>query len=220
MVYGMSRDTLQAVTLPLLVDAVSLDDEEPGCAEGECAVFTSRGGMRLQKVRRVDPRRLARHLTGDTGPGLARALKGLGLLRRAYEARDTWALLKAIEQVRPLLPKPPFGKLTEDWSGEKIWGGAQWLYSEAMSHVTKNARWVTWVPFSGEHIARPGIYCPDASTAVAITLFFQKMRVCPHCGAPFVPEPDNAEYCSPAHGVAYRTARSREKKRRERESKA
>jgi len=206
----MSRDSLQTVTLPLLVDADTLDG-----AEGECAVFTSQGRMRLQKVRIIDPDGLVLWLGRDTRSGLARALRGLGLLRRAYEARDARALRDAVEQVRPLLPKPQFGKVTEDWTGVKIWAGAQWLYSEAMSHAIKNARWVAWWPFSGEHEALPGLYCPEMSTAVATALFIKSVRVCPQCGVPFVSKQDNVEYCKPAHGVAYRTARSREKKRSE-----
>jgi hypothetical protein len=121
--------------------------------------------------------------------------------------------MAAIEQSRPLLPKPMFGKVTEDWTGEKIWAGAQWHYSEAMSHAIRNARWVAWWPFGGEHVASPGVYCPNTSTAAAMALFIQGVRVCPQCGVPFVPKQDNVDYCKPAHGVAYRTARSREKKR-------
>lgn len=204
----MSRESLQTVTLPLLVNAKTLDS-----AEGECAVFPSRGGKRLVKVRTISPDGLVLWLGRDTHPGLACALRGLGLLRRAHEARDAKALRAAIEQSRPLLPKAQFGKVTEDWTGEKIWGGAQWLYSEAMSHAIKNARWVAWWPFSGEHEALPGVYCPYMSTAVAAALFIRSVRVCPQCGVPFVPKQDNVDYCQPSHGVAYRTARSREKKR-------
>ena len=166
-------------------------------------------------MRTISPDSLVRWLEGGTRSGLARALRGLGLLRRAYERRDAWKLRNAVEQARPLLPKPQFGKMTEDWTGEKIWPGAQWLYSEAMSHAIKNARWVAWWPFSGEHEATPGVYCPEMSTAVATALFIKSVRVCPHCGVPFVSKQDNVDYCKPAHGVAYRTARSREKKRAE-----
>jgi hypothetical protein len=213
MLMGMSREPLQTVTLPLLVDADTPDSTELGCAKGECAVFTSHGHTRLQKVRVIGSEALVQWVGRDTRSGLARALRGLGLLQHAYATRNATALRAAIAQSRPLLPKPQFGKVTEDWTGDKIWGGAQWFYSEAMSHAIKNARWVAWWPFSGEQEALPGVYCPDMSTAVAMALFIQDVRVCPKCGVPFVPKQENVDYCKPAHGVAYRTARSRERKR-------
>jgi len=74
----MSRDSLQTVTLPLLVDADTLDG-----AEGECAVFTSQGRMRLQKVRIIDPDGLVLWLGRDTRSGLARALRKQETLGRS-----------------------------------------------------------------------------------------------------------------------------------------
>ena len=200
----MSRDPLQTVTLPLLID-----EEER--ADGECAVFPKQGGQRLTKVRVISPDTLKRWLERNTRSGLARALNGLSLLRRAYTEKDTRALLAAVEQTRPLIPKTSFGTVTEDWSGEKMWDGARWHYSEAMSHAVKNARWVVWWPFSGQHEPTPGLYCPDMSTAAAVALFVESVRVCPHCGVAFVPPQNNIGYCKPAHGVAHRTATSRDK---------
>jgi hypothetical protein len=102
--------------------------------------------------------------------------------------------------------------LREDWSGENRWDGARWLYAEAMSHASKNARLVVWWPLSGQHEPTPGLYCPDMSTAVAMALFMDGVRICPHCGEPFVPKPGKARtYCKAAHGVNHRRATSRYK---------
>jgi hypothetical protein len=208
---GMSRDPLHTVTLPLLVNA---DDENT--ANGECAVFPSRGGETLVKVQAVSPEIAKGWLERDTRSTLARALKGLGRLRHAYTEKDDRKLLAAVDQCRPLMPKLPLGMTqTEDWTGEGKWDGARWYYAEAMSHAAKNARLVVWWPFSGQHEPTPGLYCPDMSTAVAMALFMDGVRVCPFCGETFIPKLGKARtYCKSAHGVADRTARSRDKTKR------
>jgi hypothetical protein len=205
----MSRDPLQTVTLPLLVDA-----ETPENADGECTVFLGNHTV-TQKVRIISPDALKKWLQRDTRTGLSRALRGLGKLKRAYAAEDPRATRAAIEEVRPLIPTFPGVTLVEDYSSEKICGGARWAFTETMGHAIKNARWTVWWPYSGNHEPAPGVYCPDMSTAVAMALFIEGVRVCPHCGAPFVPKQDNQDYCKAAHGVAYRTAKSRAKKRTE-----
>jgi hypothetical protein len=55
----------------------------------------------------------------------------------------------------------------------------------------------------------PGIYCRDWKTAAFVLMCMGSIRVCPKCGNSFVPKTDNQDYCTPAHGVAYRTAKSR-----------
>lgn len=201
----MSRTPLQTVTPPLLLRAGAKTPD------GECAVFTGNGRVVLVKVRIISPDALKLRIESDTRSRLSRALKGLSRLRSAYASQDTRALLAAVEQSRPLIPEIPFGTVTEDWPGQKMWGGARWHYAEAMSHAVKNARWVVWWPFSGEHEPSPGVYCPDMSTAVAMALFLDSLRICPRCGSPFVRQQDNIAYCKPACGAAHRTARSRER---------
>jgi hypothetical protein len=210
----MSRIPLSSVTLPILVDAVGEEQD------GECIVFPSRGGLRLQKVRNVSQSALQQWLAMDTHSPLGVALRGLGKLRRAYLSHDFRALLLAVEQARPLLPKSPPGvTTTEQWSEENAWDGGRWIFSEAMSHAMKNARTLVWWPLSGSQEPLPGIYCPDMGAAVAIAVLLDMIRICPHCGKPFVARQSNIGYCTPKHGVAHRTARSREKKRRSAEAK-
>lgn len=170
----------------------------------------------LVKVNAVSPEIAKGWLERDARSALARALKGLGRLRHAYTEQDARRLLAAVEQSRPLMPKRPSGVTqTEDWTGEGKWDGARWYYAEAMSHAAKNTRCVVWWPFSGQHEPTPGLYCPDMSTAVAMALFMDGVRVCPYCGETFIPKPGKARiYCKPAHGVADRTARSRDKTKR------
>jgi len=57
----------------------------------------------------------------------------------------------------------------------------------------------------------PALYCPDWKTAAFVVTFLGRVRVCanPKCNAVFVPSTDKEHYCIPAHGVAYRVARSR-----------
>jgi hypothetical protein len=42
-----------------------------------------------------------------------------------------------------------------------------------------------------------------------VMLLMGSIRVCPKCGTPFIPKSENVDYCTPAHGVAYRTSLSR-----------
>lgn len=210
----MLRDPSQTVTIPLLVDA-----KTPESADGGCVVFTRGGGIKFTNVRVLSPEVLKRQLWRDRSNDLASALRGVSRLRRAYMEKDMRALTIALEQVVPLIPIIPGTKLDMDWSELKMWDTARGLFVEVMSHAVKNVRWVTWSPASGEHNPAPAAYCPDMSTALAMAVFLDSVRVCPHCGRPFTPKQDNVDYCSPAHGAAYRTARSREKKRREDEKK-
>jgi hypothetical protein len=205
----MTRYPLQTVTLPLLVDA-----RDPDKADGECAVFPSGSVLRLQKVRIQSPEKLRKWLNRNTqSSDYVSALKGLSQLRRAYESHDLTALLAAVDRTRPLVAAlslpPAFFRVKEDWTGEQVWDRARWRYTESMNYAVRNARWVSWWPFSREHEPTPGLYCPDMTTAVAVSLFVESLRVCPHCETPFVPSQDNIVYCKPEHGVAHRTARSR-----------
>jgi hypothetical protein len=195
----MSRLPLQTVTFPLLIDS---GREEPH------GWLTTRSGGSASVCAISE-----KDLIDQSGSFLvAKSLElfsGLDLLKRAFEGKDKWELSNAVRILRPYYPPLPRGAaLTEDWSGDNKWEGARWLYSEQMTRAVSRCRLVMWFPNRGGLLS-PAVYCPNLKTAAFVALFRGGMRVCPKCGTLYVPDKETRDYCSPAHGVAYRTARSR-----------
>ena len=94
------------------------------------------------------------------------------------------------------------------------WLGAQWLYSRLMNTLIQNARLLLWRREKG---LSPASYCPDLKTAAFGMTVMGHGRVCPQSNEVFIPPADTVEYCKPAHGVAYRTVRSRWNKKERKE---
>jgi hypothetical protein len=212
----MSRDPLQTITLPVLVDA-----DSPENADGEGTCFPSPGRTKFMSVRTIQAYeilRRARKIFPGKKLWLFIGVKGLERAyrrknERAYQGENERALLEAIEQVRPWTPflQIQAGTVKEDWTGDKIWEGARWLYSSVMSNALQTARLVMWWAYKGERIVAPAVYCPDWETAAFALM--GSIRVCPKCEKMFIPSAGNVVYCTPAHGVAHRTALSRGRKK-------
>jgi hypothetical protein len=206
----MSRTPLQTVTLPILTEA-----RDANRAEGYLASF---GGGRSGwfAVNAINPQDIVNSYEHLLSRQSLDVFRGLLALRRGYEGRRRAAVAEAFEHLRPYRPKlPPGVTETLDLTGEKIWDGARWEYSEFMSRAMNKARLVTWFPASGARVLSPGVYCPDTKTAVFAAAFSDAVRVCPKCKALFTPSSNfpNQAYCTPAHGGAHRTQLSRDRKR-------
>ena len=195
----MSRLPLHTVTFPVLVAS--------GREEPHGWLPTRAGGFAgVCEVREKDLRAQSRLFLSAKSLGLFR---GLDLIKRAFDGRDDWELSNAVRMLRPYNPPLPRGAtLTEGWDGDNKWEGARWLYSEQMTRAVSRCRLVMWSPNQGGLLS-PAIYCPNLTTAAFVALFRGGMRVCPKCGTPYAPDKATRDYCSPKHGVAYRTARSR-----------
>jgi hypothetical protein len=204
MVFSMSREPLQTVTIPVLIEAENAD-----ATDGWATLSPSEGRTKFAAVRRVGTDEVRARLPKIFPDKQFSLFRGLGRLQRAYEAKDEYALRAAIEEVRPWVPTIAGGSIKEDWTGEKIWDGARWEYSSLMSNAIQAARLVLWWPGGEDRLVSPALYCPDWKTAAFALSFMRSIRVCPKCGKPFVAIAENVDYCTPAHGVAYRTERSR-----------
>jgi hypothetical protein len=200
-VYGVSRDRYKTVTLPVLVSL-----EKP-LEEADGWVYLDRVNHRAVQV--VEPKDIQERLRKIfTTPKDIFLFTGAGELKSAYDTKDVLALRRSVERVSAWVP---------GWSGrpwnlgtetKPNWVGVRFIYSALMTNLLRDARSVMWCS-DKEGCFLPGIYCPDWKTAAFGTMFMGHLRVCPKCGDPFTPKTDNQDYCTPAHGVAYRTAKSR-----------
>jgi hypothetical protein len=209
MLVCMSRDPLHTVTLPILVDL-----EKPLAeADGWLNIVTQttrRISDRHMAVQVVQPKRDIEKRLGKIFSSKDIALfAGVENLKAAYDAEDVLTLHRAIQQVHPWEPGP-WNLGTDD---KPNWIGVHAIYSRVVTERLRDARLVTWCS-DKERRSLPGIYCPDWKTAAFATAFIGHIRACPKCGNPFTPKTDNQAYCTPAHGVAHRTARSRWHKKR------
>lgn len=196
----MSRYSLQTVTLPILVDAESVQQSD---GWGTC--FPSPGRTKRMAVRVVkakDIRQRVRKIFPDREIFM---FAGVNQIDHAYGVKDERELQDALEKVLPWVPR--IGGSIVSYADK--WARARWDYPSVMSNALQNARLVMWCPYKGERLLSPAVYCPNWKTAAFVMTFMGSIRVCPKCERVFVPTADNVDYCTPAHGVAYRTARSR-----------
>lgn len=203
----MSRDPLQTVTFPVLISEVAEK------ADGFCTLFPTPNRTSFANVRVVTEREIKTRLpkifaSKDVSRTNEKILYvGAGQLRRAYEAKDERALEDALRKVSPWVPRilgPGVVRSVAD-----KWEGARLDYSNLMSNTIQYAQLVVWFPGRKARLGSLGIYCPNWKTAAHVMLLMGSIRVCPKCGAPFIPKSENVDYCTPAHGVAHRTALSR-----------
>jgi hypothetical protein len=209
----MSRQPLQTVTLPILVSAAS--EYAEGCWTAEID-----GWVTTKNARVIPPPEIERRLPEILRRKDLDMLKALDALDRAYESADSWGLREAIHKVCPFLPTIRGEVVTLELADKNLRGLARLFYSQLMSTALQHARVVMWFTTEGPRPFSPAIYCPDLRTAVFAMRWAGGIRICPKCEKPFVPGQDNIGYCTPAHGVAYRTARSRAKKKRAAEEQA
>lgn len=214
MIVFMSRDPLQTVTLPVLVEVDRLKDADgrghflPGDRAEESVV---------RIVRKADwKKRLQTAFSTTEMPLFLGAIQ----LKQALDAGDDFVLQQASETVRPWLAdyvKVPSWRLEIDTVVKRVslkktgvnWRYSAWMnYSRLTAYTLRDARLVMW--FSEKHgRILPAVYCPDWKTAMFATAFMGRLRVCPKCSDIFTPKADNQSYCTPAHREAHRVARSR-----------
>jgi hypothetical protein len=124
-------------------------------------------------------------------------------LKRARETHDRLLNRRAQEKLRPFLDDFPQGSF-------KYLGWANVDVPRLVTDAMQQARLVLWYEqkpaMSGKFV--PAIYCPNLRTAIFVRAFMN-LRTCPYCGAVFAPRGLRDVYCKPAHGNAYRMARSR-----------
>ena len=197
----MKSVPLQAITLPILMDAPTDD------AEGWIGMPTLRG-YTLRSVRTVRSR--------DIPPlrGRARSLnEAIASLRSALSRREPVLLKDAIEAAEPFLELP--GVRTEyDWSDmslERLVPATRWTYSFLMSFALRDVQMVIWSPRNGLKPPAPAMYCPNDASAAFALLAMAQVRLCANrkCRVAFTPSPPRQIYHTEQCGIAERVRRSR-----------
>ncbi len=201
----MRRDRYKTVTDALAILTDSKDEKGRRC------ISFFRGGewgwTAVQPITSEDiegPGRLQEIFRREELP----LVVGAAEMRRAIRKRDEAAFLQAFEKVRPWWPvagRFTLGPIRDNWAA------AQEVYARLLTNLTQNARLIVWQPESG--LLMPALYCRDLKTAKFVMLVMGRLRVCPKCKGIFVPKKDNQDYCKVAHGVAWRTAESRRRKK-------
>ena len=147
----------------------------------------------LQRVQRSD-RRLTAGLDPKAEADLGHALAHLiGLPPQ-----------QAIEHFERLRPGP---RASQD---------PRWLLSYEVSMELDDARLVLWWSEDG---LKPAIWCREMRTgfyarALLSVVGAKGLRICPHCGEPFLQERSDQDYCSVAHREAHRVARWRSQRKK------
>lgn len=214
MVSYMSRDRYKTITLPVLVNL----DMSPEEADGWAYLVSAAGHVKHQAVRMVKPKDIKERLPTIFTPKDILQFTGAGQLKSAYDTKDVFTLRRSVERVSPQVPGWGGGPWNLGTDSKPNWVGVRFIYSSSMTNLLRDARLVMWCSDKEERFL-PGIYCPDWKTAAFVVSFMDHLRVCPKCGDPFSPKTDNQDYCTPAHGVAHRTARSRWNKKQRAEEK-
>jgi hypothetical protein len=210
----MSRDPIHPVTLAVIVDASEFfyrpRPTTPPAPDGWVQTFYGRN-EKSSAVRTVSPAYVQKWLTKIFSKSEFSLYTAVDKIRCAYEREDALEFQRWYEEISPWLvgtklrPKTP--------SSDPRWKyQVRATYAALMNKALMHARIVMWLSDAEQQFV-PGIYCPDWKTAAFASLFNGGLRVCPKCGAPFTPKKSNQVCCTAAHGVAYRTARSRWRKK-------
>jgi hypothetical protein len=202
----MSRYPLHTVTLPILVKAETQEE-----IDGWGTLLPSPGRVESSSLRIVKQEDIWERLENrkTSQPDVILLCGGLLQMRRAYEARDEVAFRRALESVWKWVPH--FGPMKiKPLNNEQSWKRTNWIYSSLMANLLQSSRLIFLYTEKSEYQRLiPGLYCPNWEVAVFAFIGLGLIRVCPKCREIFIPKTDNQDYCKPAHGVAYRTARSR-----------
>jgi hypothetical protein len=201
--------SLHTVTLPILVDALG----EKAGIDGWATCFPSANHIKEMAVRKVEPREVLERRRQIFTPEEFSLYVGAQQVKQAYDRADEFQFNEGFERVRSELSTPNIPGVQVHWrmpglTSEKDRAGVRWIYSSFMSKALQDARLVLWCS-DKERRFLPGVYCPNWKTAAFVHLVMRHIIVCPKCKKPFIPGANNPDYCTPAHGVAYRTARSR-----------
>lgn len=138
-------------------------------------------------------------------PDDKRLLSGALDLRKGFETGDELLRKQGFEKVDPGMPDvlnaamakyPPYARAT---------------FPRVVTERLKGVRLVMWHSPRKNQFT-PALWCPDLPTGVFLKSLMD-MRSCPYCGDLFLPGKNNVIYCSILHREAYRTGRSRWRKK-------
>lgn len=212
----MKRDSVQTVTLPILVKTNNLKEADD---RGTFFPANWEGSMYIHVVTEAD---VKKWLRTELSPKDADLFIGASHLKAGYDEADEYTLMRGYEKLRPLvkdlappdeftidLPTKNGSKITISSGGGQKWRATHWNYSGLLTEMLRQSRFVMW--YSEEKYGRflPALYCLDRRTAVFAMRLAGPIRVCPKCETPFIPIAGNVDYCCIEHREAYRVARFR-----------
>jgi hypothetical protein len=251
----MQRSPLQIVSVDILVQA------EPKTCDGWACIPLLQSAISRVARARVEPSfiyltgglntatlwppvRVIRDSeiveNGDLNPRLRKELqaddwaliRGISLLFRAEEVRDSEVAREAYTLVSPLLFGNP--STAQDRDAVRLAISLNSLPSnigldldKLTSFALANARLVHWEHWKWATAQRDakramqkrraiGIYCSDYRTAIAAKMILGCIRVCFRCHKPFIAKRPKQNCCKAGCREAYRLARWRAKKKSER----
>ena len=219
----MKRDSVQTVTLPILVESEGWGKTNNMDDWGTFFPADWKGSMGVHVVTEAD---VKLWLRSELSPKEHNLFVGLNYLKFGIDERDEYTLMRGYDKLRPIVKDlaPPedtkrVDLKTKDGTEisflpvERKWTATVWNYSGLFTEALKNTRFVMWGSETYNRFL-PALFCRDKKTAVFAMRLAGSLRVCPKCDAPFVPSAGNVDYCCIEHREAYRIARFRWNKKK------
>lgn len=215
MVYAMKRNSVQTVTLPILVEATTAKEAD------DWGTFFPDNWEGSMFVRVVTEQDVKKWLRTELSPKEAQMFLGLSLIKMGIDERDEYTLMRGYEKLGTAaklvspeewtvdLPTRDGSKISLKSGGGQRWRATDYNYSRLLTQKLKNTRLVMWSSREKYQRFLPALFCRDKQTAVFAMRLAGTLRVCPKCETPFVPTAGNVAYCSPEHRNAHRVARFR-----------
>ena len=215
-VFDMKRDIVQAVTIPILIDA---DTKEATDRKTFWPISETEAETKESLFVREFTKQDADEWIRSCSPKDFAIFLGLSHIKLGFDTEDEYTLMLGYEKLRPFvkgLILPEDRKIELAKSRISIGGGTgyKWWatifnYSGLLTKMLEKTRLVMWYSLETYNKFLPAIHCPDKKTAVFAMRLVGPLRVCPKCDAPFVPAASNVVFCCIQHREAYRVDRFR-----------
>jgi hypothetical protein len=137
-----------------------------------------------------------------------RVLTGALDLRQGLSTDDAKLRQQGFQKIEP---GPLPGPLAEFFAQDPRW--ARLRFPEIVTDQLKGVQLVMWFAPKSQQFT-PALFCRDLRTGVFLKSLMD-VRSCPHCGDLFLPHKTNVLYHSLACREAYRTGRSRWRKKQQ-----
>jgi len=210
----MKPNSVQTVTMPVLVAAMSATE-----ASGFMPFELEESGL----THTVTEDDAARWVKTEFSSTKDHALfVAINLLKWAWDEEDEFTAARAFQMLKPYvqsnIPANPtvvfvHPTMSMHWGG---WGlsAIPSAYTWLVTEVFQSARFVMWHSEEEDRFL-PGLYCPTRRIAVFALGIMKRLRVCPKCDIPFIPDDDKMAYCCLKHYEAHRIARFRARQKRD-----
>jgi hypothetical protein len=135
-----------------------------------------------------------------------RLLSGALDLRQGFQTNDALLREQGFEKIGAGAP--------QIMAQNPLWASLR--YPVVVTEQLKDVRLVMWFSSRNNQFT-PALFCPNVHVGLFLKSLME-IRSCPYCGTLFLPGKNNIIYCSIPHREAYRTGRSRWRKKQNQES--